>query len=139
MVTAKDRGIKIEEAKESVLGAFSSLISIKLKTDKGELSIGGTLFNRTDPRIVELNGFDVEIVPSENMLIFANIDKPGLIGSIGTTLGQHDINIAAMQFGREKPGGNAVSILRVDSPVSEELLEQLKKLPNVVSVKSVVL
>jgi D-3-phosphoglycerate dehydrogenase len=88
---------------------------------------------------VELNGFDVEIVPSENMLIFSNIDKPGLIGNIGTTLGQHDINIAAMQFGREIPGGNAVSMLRVDSPVSEELLEKLKRLPNVVSVKSVIL
>jgi D-3-phosphoglycerate dehydrogenase len=139
MVTAKDRGIKIEETKESVMGAFSSLISIKLKTDKGEISIGGTLFNRTDPRIVELNGFDVEIVPSENMLIFSNIDKPGLIGNIGTTLGEHDINIAGMQFGREKAGGSAVSILRVDSPVSEELLDELKKLPNVVSVKSVIL
>jgi D-3-phosphoglycerate dehydrogenase len=139
MVTAKDRGIKIEETKESVTGAYLSLISLKLKTDKGETTISGTLFNRIDPRIVELNGFDVEIVPSEHMLFFANIDKPGLIGNIGTTLGQNHINIAGMQFGREKPGGKAVSILRVDSPVSEKLLNQLKKLPNVVSVKSVTL
>jgi D-3-phosphoglycerate dehydrogenase len=86
---------------------------------------------------VELNGLDVEIVPSEHMLFFSNNDKPGLIGSIGTTLGQHHINIAGMQFGREKPGGNAVSILRVDSPVDDELLSELKNLPNVVSVKSV--
>jgi len=137
MVTAKERGIKVEEAKESMTSAFLSLISLKLKTDQGMTSVSGTLYNRTDPRIVELNGFDVEIIPSDNMLIFSNIDKPGLIGNIGTTLGQMDINIAGMQFGREKPGGKAVSILRVDTPVSDELLEKLKKLPNVVSVKSV--
>jgi len=137
MFTAKERGIKIEEAKESVTGAYSSLISVKLKTDKGRTTVSGTLFNHTDPRIVELNGFDVEIVPSEHMLFFSNNDKPGLIGSIGSTLGKHHINIAGMQFGREKPGGNAVSILRVDSPVDDALLNELKGLPNVVSVKSV--
>jgi D-3-phosphoglycerate dehydrogenase len=137
MFTAKERGIKIEEAKESAIGAYSSLVSVKLKTDKGKTTVSGTLFNRTDPRIVELNGFDVEIVASEHMLFFSNNDKPGLIGSIGSTLGQHNINIAGMQFGREKPGGNAVSILRVDSPVDEELLSELKRLPHVVSVKSV--
>ena len=132
-------GIKVEEAKESFSSAFLSLISLKIKTDQGITSISGTLYNRMDPRIVELNGFDVEIIPSEHMLFFSNIDKPGLIGNIGTTLGRNDINIAGMQFGRQKPGGNAVSILRVDTPISNELLETLKKLPNVVSVKSVTL
>ncbi|MGA1795206.1 MAG: phosphoglycerate dehydrogenase [bacterium] len=137
MLVAKDRGIKVDEIKESVTGAYSSLVSITLVTDKGKASIAGTLFNRIEPRIVEMNGFDIEIVPAENMLVFSNIDKPGLIGSIGMTLGEYHVNIAGMQFGRAKPGGDAVSVLSVDSRVSEELLTVLGKLPNVVSVKSV--
>ncbi len=137
MILAKERGLKIEETKESAMGAFSSLLCLTLKTDKGETSLSGTLFNKTDPRIVKLNSFDIEILPSENMLIFSNIDKPGVIGNIGFTLGNNNINIASMQFGREKPGGNAVSVVSIDSSVTKELLEQLRALPNVVSVKSV--
>lgn len=137
MLIAKEREIRIEEVKESTIGAFSSLITLTLKTDKGQTTIAGTLFNRVDPRIVKLNGFDVEIVPTEYMLIFSNIDKPGVIGNIGNSLGNENINIAGMQFGREKPGGNAVSIVSIDSPVNEALLKKMRALPNVVNVTSV--
>jgi D-3-phosphoglycerate dehydrogenase len=69
------------------------------------------------------------------MLVLMNNDKPGVIGGIGTLLGQNGINIARMQFGREKQGGLAMSIVSIDSPVSDDLMAKIKLMPNVLSVK----
>ena len=71
----------------------------------------------------------MEAVPDGDMLVLTNNDKPGVIGGIGTLLGQNGINIARMQFGRETAGGLAVSVVSIDSPVSDELMEKIKKLP----------
>ncbi|MCL4491227.1 MAG: ACT domain-containing protein, partial [Nitrospirae bacterium] len=64
-----------------------------------------------------------------------NNDKPGVIGNIGTILGKNSINIARMHFGREKAGGRAISVVNIDAPVSEKLLAEIKKLPNILDVK----
>jgi D-3-phosphoglycerate dehydrogenase len=69
------------------------------------------------------------------MIVIQNWDKPGIIGNLGTLLGKHNINIAAMTFGREKPGGRAISVLNVDSPVSPEILNKIKKTENILEVK----
>jgi D-3-phosphoglycerate dehydrogenase len=69
------------------------------------------------------------------MIFIRNWDKPGLIGSLGTLMGKHNINIATMTFGRDKPGGKAISVLNVDSPVSAEIQEKIKKLENILTVK----
>ncbi|MCM8762787.1 MAG: ACT domain-containing protein, partial [Candidatus Omnitrophica bacterium] len=87
------------------------------------------------PRIVKINDYYVEIAPQGVMLIVHNWDRPGIIGNIGTLLGRHNINIAAMTFGREKPGGRAITVLNVDNPLSEEILQNIKKLENILSVK----
>jgi D-3-phosphoglycerate dehydrogenase len=79
----------------------------------------------------------METVPEGDMLVLMNNDKPGVIGGIGTLLGQNGINIARMQFGREKQGGLAMSVVSIDSPVSDELMGKIRKLPNVLSVKLV--
>jgi len=84
-----------------------------------------------------VDSFPMETVPEGDMLVLMNNDKPGVIGGIGTILGQNGINIARMQFGREKAGGLAVSVVSIDSPVSDELMEKIKKLPNVLSVKQI--
>jgi D-3-phosphoglycerate dehydrogenase len=76
-------------------------------------------------------------VPEGEMLMLSNNDKPGVIGGIGTVLARHDINIARMQFGREKRGGKSISVVSVDTPVSKEILSKIKKLPNVLSVKQI--
>ncbi|MCM8770690.1 MAG: phosphoglycerate dehydrogenase [Candidatus Omnitrophica bacterium] len=132
---AKERGIRIEEVRLSKEEEFVNLISLEIKTDKGIYSLSGTLSSNKQPRIVKINDYYVEIAPQGVMLIVHNWDRPGIIGNIGTLLGRHNINIAAMTFGREKPGGRAITVLNVDNPLSEEILQNIKKLENILSVK----
>jgi len=138
-ILAKERQITVEETKETSIGDYTSLIRLTLQTDKGISTVSGTIFGKSNPRIVNINGFEVEVQLTEKMLVFDNIDQPGVIGSIGSLIGQADINISGMQFGREKPGGKAISILNIDNHVDQEMLKKFKKLPNVVSVKLVTL
>ncbi|MEW5800632.1 MAG: phosphoglycerate dehydrogenase [bacterium] len=138
-ILAKEREITVEEIKDTGIGDFTNLITLTLNTDKGVNTISGTLFGRANPRIVKINGFAVELLLTEKMLVFQNIDKPGVIGDIGGLLGQAGINISGMQFGREKPGGRAISVLNIDNHVDLDMLQKFKELPNVVSVKLITL
>lgn len=132
---AKERGIEIKESKSSDAGDYQSMITMRIKSSQKELSVTGTLFSKKDPRIVKINGFTVEIVPEGNMLFMYNIDKPGVIGNIGTLLGKNNINIARMHFGREKAGGKAISVVNIDSPITDKILAEIKQLPNILDVK----
>jgi len=136
-ILAKERQINVEETKETSVGDYTNLIRLTLQTDKGVSTLSGTIFGKANPRIVNINGFEVEVQLTEKMLIFDNIDQPGVIGSIGSLIGQAGINISGMQFGREKPGGKAISILNIDNHVDQDMLKKFKELPNVVSVKLV--
>ena len=82
-----------------------------------------------------VDGMSLEAIPEGEMLIFRNNDKPGVIGSVGRSLADARINIARMQFGREEPGGKAISIVNVDSLVDAALLDKLATLPNVIDVR----
>jgi D-3-phosphoglycerate dehydrogenase len=132
---AKERGIEIREVKSSDAGDYRGMITVKVKSPEKEVAVSGTLFGREDPRIVKINDFPVEIVPEGNMLVMYNNDKPGVIGNIGNTLGRNDINIARMHFGRKKAGGMAISVVNIDSEASEGVLEEIKKLPNILEIK----
>jgi D-3-phosphoglycerate dehydrogenase len=132
---AKERGIKIQEAKSSKEGEFVNLIQLEIKTDKETRKIFGTLSSNKQPRIVKVDEYYVELSPVGEMIFIQNQDKPGVIGNLGTLMGKHNINIAAMTFGRNKPGGRAISILNVDTPISVEILEKIKKTENILSVK----
>lgn len=132
---ARERGIKIREAKSSSEKEFVTLLAVEIKTDKQTLKVCGTLSANKKPRIVKINDYYVEAIPAGEMILMQNWDKPGIIGNIGTLLGQHKINIATMTFGRDVPGGKAVSILNVDSVISPEILNKIKKLENVLEVK----
>jgi len=138
-ILAKEREITVEETKETSTGDYTNLITLTLVTDKGVNAVSGTLFGKANPRIVKINGFEVEVQLTEKMLVFSNIDRPGVIGNIGSLLGQSGINISGMQFGREKPGGKAISVLNIDSRVDQAILKKLNTFPNVVSVKLVTL
>jgi D-3-phosphoglycerate dehydrogenase len=82
-----------------------------------------------------VEGMSLEAIPEGEMLIFRNMDRPGVIGGLGRALADAEINIARMQFGREDAGGKAISIVNIDSPVNDELLKKLSELPNVVDVR----
>ena len=136
-IIAKDRGIRVRESKSSSSEDFASMVTITA-TGGGERNIvGGALFGTKDFRIVQINDFRIEAVPKGNMLLIHNYDSPGVIGNIGTALGSSNINIATMQFSRDRLGGNAISLLHLDSVISKEGMEELSQLPNVVSVKHI--
>ncbi len=132
---AKERGIKTSEVKSNERPNFQNKITITIEGKYGKNSISGTLFNNRDPRIVMVDGMSLEAIPEGEMLIFRNNDKPGVIGSVGRSLADARINIARMQFGREEPGGKAISIVNVDSLVDAALLDKLATLPNVIDVR----
>ena len=139
LLIAKERGIEVKETKSSDAGDYQSMIAIRLKAKDKVIYLAGTLFSKKDPRIVTIDNFKVEIVPEGSLLFMYNNDKPGVIGNIGTLLSKNDINIARMHFGRESVGGRAISVVTIDMPASAQIIDEIRKLPNILSVKQVTL
>ncbi len=136
---AEDLGIKILPPENPAEEDYSNLMSLELVTDKGQRSAAATLLGGKTPRIIMLDGFKVEFVPSGYILILFNQDKPGIIGNIGTALGKENINIADMQFGRRHAKDEAISIFRIDSAVPADIVSQMGDLPHIHSVQQVYL
>ncbi|MEW6170322.1 MAG: NAD(P)-dependent oxidoreductase, partial [Candidatus Omnitrophota bacterium] len=135
LALAKERNVEIEEIKSTKEEEFANQVVVEVITDKEKRSITGTLSSNKQARIVKVDQFYVEATPLGVMILLYNLDKPGIIGNLGTLLGKYKINIAGMTFGREKQGGKAISLLNVDSPISSELLGEIKKLENILAVK----
>jgi len=135
-VVAKERGIKVVESRSSEIGDFTNLINLTVKTSHEVTSAAASLFGRKDYRIVRINEFTMEVIPEGHMLVLYNSDKPGVIGNIGTTLGNNNVNIARLHLGREQADQRALVILSTDSAVPENVLQKLRNLPHVIAVKS---
>lgn len=131
---AKERGIKVEESALSDAEDFTTLITVKIKTDQQVKSVSGTLLSLRNPRIVRIDDLSVDVIPEGHLLVLTNIDQPGVIGFIGTVLGESQINIAEFQVGRKRAGGEAVSILNVDSPVPKEVLKKISGFRGITNV-----
>ncbi|MHB8157455.1 MAG: phosphoglycerate dehydrogenase [Desulfocucumaceae bacterium] len=132
---AKNRGIQVLQAVDGMNEGYSSLITVKVYSDKEEKSISGTLFGGNDPRIVLIDGYRVDAVPSGFMLYVPHTDKPKIIGPVGNLIGDHNINIASMQVGRKQIGGKAIMLLSVDGEVPEETLKKIAEIEGVTGVK----
>jgi len=135
MFIARERGINVSETKTDEAEDFAHLIHVEVETNKMKNTIMGTLFTKKEPRVVRINNFYVEALPKGHMLVIDNEDSPGIVGQIGTLLGDAKINIAGMTFGREKEGGNAITLLNVDSEVPAKVLEKIKKAKHIKGVK----
>jgi D-3-phosphoglycerate dehydrogenase len=133
-MVAEERGIKITEAKVLKAEHYASLIRVITLTEDEEVSLSGVVFG-DNPKIIKINHFPIEADLSGAILMLENLDVPGVVGRVGTFLGDKGINIAGFQLGRNKPGGTAVSLINVDNLVSDEVLFELTKLPNVTSAK----
>jgi D-3-phosphoglycerate dehydrogenase len=136
-VMAKERGIKITESTSAKAEDFSSLIAITVRSKMEQNYIAGSLFGRKEVRIVKLNDFFIEAIPEGYILLINNYDKPGVIGHIGSILGNQNINIAAMQLGRDRLGGNAISLLHLDAPLPPGMLGEILRMPNIISVRQI--
>src|SRR5512136_647382 len=136
---AEERGIAVAQTRHPAAEDYSNVILCRAHSSKETRLIGGALFLHTQPRIVLLDEFRIDALPHGPALILANRDVPGVIGKVGTLLGAHSINIAAWQMGRSGPGGEAVSFINIDSPVSDEAMRELRALPTIVDVRQVTL
>jgi D-3-phosphoglycerate dehydrogenase len=134
-IVAKERGIEVKEVKSSDAGDFTSLIRVRVEAGKKSYQVAGTLYRKKDPRVVEIDQFNVEVVPEGHMLLILNIDRPGVIGMVGKVLGDNQINIVRMQCALEKRGGNALLIIGSDAVFPNTVLETIKSSKDILSVK----
>jgi len=132
---ARERGIRIEERRRGQSGAYEGYIRLTVVTDRQERSVAGTVFSDGKPRIIQIKGINMEAELSEHMLYITNFDRPGFIGHLGTVLGDNNINIARMQFGRDAPGGNAIALVSVDQTVPADVMAEINRLEHVQQVK----
>lgn len=131
LVLAKERGIKVTESKRIEAEDFTNLISVYMKTSESENLVAGTIFGKKDPRLVRINDFRMEAVLEGHLVLIFNIDTPGTIGSIGTCLGRHHINISMMDVGQVIERGQNIILLKTDSIVTDDVIEELLAMENV--------
>lgn len=133
---AKDRNIIVEESKTYQFDKFNDLIIFILKTDVEEVSIAGTVFPDKFGRIVLLDRFHLDVIPEGNFLHFRIFDRPGIIGKVGTILGNHGINIAGFSVSRQT-SGEEVAFVSVDDPIGEKVLEEILAIDGMIEAKEI--
>jgi D-3-phosphoglycerate dehydrogenase len=125
-IVAQEKGIEVNESKSSVSRDYVNLIQLRAKTDAGDITVAGTLVGkRSGDRFVQILDFDVDIAPARHMAFFLYEDVPGIIGKVGTIIGESGVNIGGMDVGRHSQGGTAVMGLTVDSPLPEDALAKI--------------
>jgi D-3-phosphoglycerate dehydrogenase len=134
---AEQRGIKVVESKSESEADYTDLITVTVVSDTGRHPISGVKFGAKDIRIVEIEGFRVDVEPEGLAIMTRHIDRPGMIGSVGTLLGKNGINIGGMQVGRHSKGQEALMILTVDDPVPDDVLEELKAIEGMANARSI--
>ncbi len=132
---AQQRGIRLIESKSAEQEDFVSLLTVRVRSRDCESRVSGTLFGRTQPRIVRVDDFLLEAIPEGATLLIENRDTPGVIGRVGTTLGDAGINIPRMQLGLAPGGTRALQLLNVDPAPERAVLDALRALPGVESVQ----
>jgi len=131
LAIARARGLDISEDRETESARFRALLTVKV----GSTAVGGTLV-QGEPRIVFIDGFWVDVPVEGHLLLTKHQDKPGLVGRVGTLLGQHDVNISSMQVGRLHPRGEALMILTLDDPVPDEVRAKIGAFDDVDRVRT---
>jgi D-3-phosphoglycerate dehydrogenase len=135
---AESLGLRVEEVKSNEQTDFNEWLHLTVHSGDQKFSVGGTLYgSKQVPRIVRLNSQPVEIVPEGVLLFLSNKDRPGIVGYLGTLLGKHHVNIASMSLGRDTVGGQALTVLNLDSVPSAAVLEEVQKDPDISNVRVV--
>jgi D-3-phosphoglycerate dehydrogenase len=134
-LVARARGLRISEQKAVDAETFTSLLEIAVETERGVTLVAGTVMHR-QPHVVQIGEFSIDLVPTDGyMLMTRHRDRPGMIGKVGTLLGEADVNISSMQVGRRERRGQALMVLSVDEPVPPEILARLRSIGNMDSVR----
>jgi D-3-phosphoglycerate dehydrogenase len=137
---ARERGLELSERRSPESQDYVNLVVLRGGTEAGEVAVGGTLVGaRNSERLVLVYDFDVDVAPADHMAFFRYEDRPGVIGAVGTILGEAGINIASMEVGRKEAGGLALMCLTVDSPIPPEALDSITSAVGMKSARTVAL
>ena len=133
---AKERGLDIAKEQLPNTSGFKNLLTVRLSTQNGNvLKISSTVFEESQQRIVDIDGYTLDLEPKGRLILFKNDDQPGVIGDVGRIIAEHRINISDFRLGRDGKG-QALAVVRVDDKVTPDLLEELAKLDACISVRS---
>jgi D-3-phosphoglycerate dehydrogenase len=137
-VIAKERKITVVESRSKTEESYSSLITMSIVTNGRTKTIAGTMVG-VNPRIVQLDDYSIDVMPSRHMIIATHEDHPNIIGPCCIVLGKCDINISGMQVGSNKTGNTAIMVLNIDSEVDDDILKEIKDVKGILDVKSIYL
>jgi D-3-phosphoglycerate dehydrogenase len=135
--TAKSRGIKVVEEKDEAVGEYTNLITLAVKSDQEQMILGGTVYSNNQYKVVRFNDYFFEVDPQGTLIVISNEDKPGVIGKVGTIMGERKVNIASMQVSRKSSENKALILLNVDSVITTEIENLLSKVPEILKLKIV--
>jgi D-3-phosphoglycerate dehydrogenase len=130
-IEAKERGIRVTETRDTEAGDYTGSLHLTAKGSQGQQSVSGALLGKADLRITSINDFPINVAPSNYMLLTLHRDQPGIIGRIGSLLGNFNVNIASMQVGRLMVRGDAVMVLNIDDPLPAGLIDEITSIPGV--------
>ena len=133
---AQERAIDVQDIKSTKPEEFTNCIKVDIQTDKLPFLMMGTLSSNNRPRIVKINQVYMEAIPEGDILFIHNNDKPGMVGAVGTILGEGQVNIAGITLGRQADKGTAISVINVDSDVPGDVIAKLREIPNILYVKA---
>ncbi|HUP46607.1 MAG TPA: phosphoglycerate dehydrogenase [Thermoanaerobaculia bacterium] len=134
---AENRGIAISSTTHPIPHDYTNLITFRARSESDEVSVSGTLFSEKNQRIVSVNAFRVEFKPEGYIIYIINKDVPGVVGKVGTLLGDREINIAEYNLARDTSGGKAMAVITVDSPLDADTLNFLKSYREMEEVRQV--
>lgn len=128
-VLAAERGIQVMQTKGIKTGDFANVVSCQVTLEDGEsILMSGTLLDRKEPHIVQINQYRMNFVPEGHLLLMGSFDQPGVIGKVGTLMSTNNVNIASWHTGRAEPGGHTLTVLSLDLPLPTPVLEELRQL-----------
>jgi len=131
---AKERGVLSSHSYKNEDVPFLNLIKCEIETEEGVLEISGSVFDKNHIRVVNIMGFNIDLNPEGNMLFVINKDTPGVVGKIGSLLGKYKINIASYLLGRVVESKNAYGVIKLDAPLDDDTLRNLRKLEEIVKL-----
>jgi D-3-phosphoglycerate dehydrogenase len=130
-IEAKERGIRVIETRDASVRDYAGSLHLEAKGSLGEHSVTGALLGDGEIHLTDLDGFPVNVPPTQHMLFTLHRDMPGIIGKLGSLLGSFNVNIASMQVGRKIVRGDAVMVLSIDDPLPDGILEEIIKVPGI--------
>jgi D-3-phosphoglycerate dehydrogenase / 2-oxoglutarate reductase len=138
-IVAEERGVEVRETKSASSSVYSSVVDLKLETDKGTMTVTGAIFEDDQPRVVAIDSLRLSVILSGHKLVTWQTDEPGVVGRVGSLLGEEGVNIAEMQVGRAAPRTNAVMVMSIDDVPSASAQERVAGLAGIEKARFVTL